>query len=217
MFDDAITSPYTGGLTPATGAPFVRGVEAVTAAAFPALNVAAAPTALKPTSASAWAWNWGGVVGMGTPAPTATGVVTLPALLVEDGVTFNAYNTANPTTQITHFRVIPTVATTSQFGSVVPLRAQLASNSNNPNPPFARVDFYRWDGASAWNYLGSATTAVYSDQGTYRSYVWSLPDGSFVDDWTGTAQTGTVSGDVMAAVGVTAAGDGIVAGAMMTP
>lgn len=214
IFDDAITSPFSGSITPATGAPFVRHAEAVTAAAFPGNNIQAAPTATKPTSAAAWSWNWGSTM-TGGPAPGNTGVVAIPALLVQDGVTFATFNTGNVTNSVTHWRVIPTVATTNQFGSTVALRAQAASPTNTPNAPFARVDFYRYDGAAGWNYLGSDTSPIQTDQGTYRSWVWDLS--TFTTTWAGAAQGAVAAADVIAAVGVTAAGDGLVAGATMTP
>ena len=216
IFNDAITSPFSANISPATGAPYVRHAEAVTAAAFPGNNVQAAPAATKPTSVAAWSWNWGGTM-TGGPAPGRTALVALPALLVQDGVTFNTFNTGNVTNSVTHFRVISTVSTTNQFGSTTPLRAQAASPTNTPNAPFARVDFYRWDGAAAWNYLGSATGPVQTDQGTYRSWVWSLPNGSFTTTWAGAAQGAVAAGNIIAAVGVTAAGDGLVAGATMVP
>ena len=113
--------------------------------------------------------------------------------------------------------MIPTVATTNQFGSIVPLRAQAVSPTNTPNSPFVRVDFYRWNGVSHWDYLGSSTTAIGSDQGTYRSWVYQLA-APYATRWDGVAQASAVAAtNVVAAVGVTAAGDGIVAGVTMTP
>ncbi len=227
IFDDVITSPYNGNITPATGAPYVRHAEAVTAAVFPNMNVNAAPgAALKPISASAWSWNWGSTMA-GGPLPGQTAIVTLPALLVQDGVNFVNFNYGadgvaggagvnadNATNFLTHWRIVPSVATTNWFGSIVPLRAQAASPTNTPNPPFARVDFYRYNG-TAWDYLGSDTSAISTDQGTYRSWVWDLDDALFAADWTGAAQAAVNTGDLIAAVGVTTAGDGIVTGLSM--
>ncbi|MBL0180241.1 MAG: hypothetical protein IPP98_14150 [Gemmatimonadetes bacterium] len=68
--------------------------------------------------------------------------IPLPALNVQDGITFNTFNTGNVTNSLQHFRVIPTVATSNQFGSIVPLRAQAVSPTNTPNSPFVRVDFW---------------------------------------------------------------------------
>lgn len=221
-FDDVITSPFTGTLNPATGAPYVRHMEAVTAAAWDGLadpapsNVQAAPVNTKPTATTAWAWNHGSTLS-GGPAPTPSLEIALPALNVQNGVTFNTFNTGNITNPLRHFRVIPTLSNTDQFGSTTPLRAQAVSGNSNPNAPFVRVDFYRYvTGANPyWSYLGSATTPVVRDQGTNRSYVWSLPTASFVADWAGATQGAIVSTNKIAVVGVTAAGDGIVAGAIM--
>lgn len=216
LFDDEITSPYSDIVTPSTPLPYVRHAEAVTATAFPGSNVAAAPTGVKPSSVSALVWNFGGIEGAGAPMPAGTNVLAIPAFQVQDGVDFEDWNVANPDNQVTHFRVIPDIAPTNYFGSEVPLRAQLASNSNDPNPAFVRVDFYRYDAtAQVWKYLGSSSSAVYSDQGSYRSYVWSLADDAFVTDRNGADQTELTNGDIIAAVGVTSAGDGLVAGAVM--
>ncbi|HET9134103.1 MAG TPA: Ig-like domain-containing protein [Gemmatimonadales bacterium] len=217
VFDDAITSPFLSSIAPNTGAPFVRHLEAVNANAFPTNNIQAAPTATKPTTVSAWSWNPGSILA-GGPAAGRSAIVAIPALLVQDGVTFNTFNTGNTTNSITHWRIIASVATTNQFGSTAPLRAQAVSPTNTPNAPFARVDFYRWVAAdNAWSYLGSSASAIGSDQGTYRSWVYNAP-ATFVNAWNGTtAQAAVASGDIIAAIGVTAAGDGLVTGVTMTP
>ena len=64
---------------------------------------------------------------------------------------------------------------------------------------------------------GSDATAISTDQGTYRSHVWDLANASFVARWDGTTQGATAAAQIMAAVGVTAAGDGLLAGATMIP
>lgn len=230
VFDDVITSPYLSSIAPNTGAPYVRHLEAVNANAFPTLNVDAAPGALtKPVNVVAWSWNPGSIL-TGGPAAGRSLIVAIPALLVQDGTTFNTFNYGadgvagggddNVTNSVTHFRIIATVATTNQFGSVAPLRAQAVSPTNTPNQPFARVDFYRQTTVGPdtwWSYLGSSTTSIGSDQGTYRSWVYNAP-GTFVNAWNGTtAQTGVVSTNVIMAVGVTAAGDGLATSATMTP
>ncbi|MBK7596176.1 MAG: Ig-like domain-containing protein [Gemmatimonadetes bacterium] len=215
-FDDVITSPFVGLLNPTTGAPYVRHMEVVDATVFPGLNVQAAPVNNKPTTVVGWSWNVGSTLS-GGPLPGRSLTIPLPALNVQDGITFNTFNTGNVTNSLQHFRVIPTVATTNQFGSIVPLRAQAVSPTNTPNSPFVRVDFYRWNGVSHWDYLGSSTTAIGSDQGTYRSWVYQLA-APYATRWDGVAQASAVAAtNVVAAVGVTAAGDGIVAGVTMTP
>lgn len=219
-FDDVITSPYTGTIAPPNGPPYLRHIEAVTATAFPNNNVNATPANVQPTTVRAWSWNHGSTLSGGPlPGVTNDGIApsAIPGLFVEPGVPFVSFNAGNVTNSVTHFRVIPTVATSNQFGSTTPLRAQAASPTNTPNPPFARVDFYRWDGVSHWNYLGSDATAIPSDQGTYRSWVWDLPNASFVAAWNGAAQGSLAATNVIAAVGVTSAGDGLLAGAIMTP
>jgi hypothetical protein len=217
-FNDVITSPVTSTVAPATGAPYVRHLEVVTAAAWDGLadpapsNITVAPTATKPTDVVVWAWNHGSTL-TGGPAPGRSAITSIPALLVQDGVNYTTFNTANTNNPVNHFRIIPTLAATDQFGSTTPLRAQAVSTTNNPNAPFVRVDFYRYVAADlAWSYLGSSTTPVLRDQGTNRSWVYSLPTASFVTSWAGATQGGIASGNIVAAVGVSAAGDGIAAG-----
>ncbi len=221
VFDNVITSPYLSSISPNTGAPYVRHLEAVTAGAFPNSNVQAAPTNTKPINVTAWSWNPGSIQAYAPPpASGRSAIIAIPALLVEDGVTFAAFNTGNSFNSVTHFRIISTVATSNQFGSTAPLRAQAVSPSNTPNAPFARVDFYRLanDGVSDyWSYLGSSSSPIATDQGTYRSWVYNAP-ATFVNAWDGSdPQAAVASGDEIVAVGVTAAGDGLATYATMVP
>lgn len=223
VFDDAITSPYLSSISPNTGAPYVRHVEAVNATAFPAANVQAGPIAnAKPINVVAWSWNPGGTDGTPAVLPGRSSIIAIPALLVEDGVDFVDFNTGNVTNPVNHFRIISTLANSNQFGSTAPIRAQAISPSNTPNSPFARVDFYRLanDGTSDyWSYLGSVSgsAAIATDQGTYRSWVYNAP-ATFVNAWDGsTAQTAAVAGDDILAIGVTAAGDGLATHVVMVP
>ncbi|HPF61985.1 MAG TPA: Ig-like domain-containing protein [Gemmatimonadales bacterium] len=219
VFDDAITSPYLSSISPNTGAPYVRHLEAVNAGAFPGSNIQAAPVNTKPVNVVAWSWNPGSILS-GGPLPGRSAIIAIPPLLVQDGTTFTTFNTGNTTNSVTHFRIISTVSTANQFGSTAPLRAQAVSPTNTPNAPFARVDFYRLTTVgpdSWWSYLGSSTSPINSDQGTYRSWVYNAP-GTFVNAWNGTtAQVAVAAGDVIMAVGVTAAGDGLAASTTMTP
>lgn len=223
VFDDAITSPYLSSISPTTGAPYVRHVEAVTAAVFPANNIQAAPVNTKPINVVAWSWNPGSIQTYAPPpAPGRSAVIAIPPLLVQDGVTFNTFNTGNVTNPVNHFRIISTVANSNQFGSTARLRAQAVSPTNTPNSPFVRVDFYRLDNdgvSDYWSYIGSASgaSAIATDQGTYRSWVYNAP-ATLVPAWDGsTAQVAVAAGDEIVAIGVTAAGDGLATYTTMTP
>jgi hypothetical protein len=219
VFDDVITSPFLSTISPNTGAPYVRHLEAVDGTAFPNNNVQAAPVNTKPINVVAWSWNPGSIL-TGGPLPGRSSIIVLPALLVQDGVTFNTFNTGNVTNSVTHFRIIATVSAANQFGSTAPLRAQAVSPTNTPNQPFARVDFYRQTTVGPdtwWSYLGSSTSSIGTDQGTYRSWVYNAP-ATFVNAWNGTtAQAAVASGQHIMAVGVTAAGDGLATAVTMTP
>lgn len=223
-FDDVISSPLSLSNSPTSGAPYMRRIEIVNATVFPASNVEAAgvPVNVKPINAQAWSWNNGSTFGFGAgfPAPGASPVIPIPGLIVENGQDIATWNAANPTIAITHWRIITTVATSNQFGSTTPLRAQVASPTNAPNPPFSRVDFFRGlDATDAvvacgantyWSYLGSvASTAVIgTDQGTYRSWVYPLT--TYANRWnSSTAQGTAAAGDCIIAVGVVSTGDAI--------
>ncbi len=205
-FDDFITSPFAGNIAPPIGAPYVRGIEVVDGTLFPGANVAAYPgTPVKPTKVQAWSWNPSNFFG-------ASPEIAIPTLNVEDGSGIAAFNIADPTMAVVHWRVITTVASTNQFGSITPLRAQVVAPTNSPNAPFTRVDFYRLDAGGTWyNYLGSVAggAAIPTDQGTYRSWVYALPTASYVRTWNGTAAGGVAAGNVIIAVGVIGNGDAI--------
>lgn len=233
VFDDAITSPYLSSISPNTGAPYVRHLEAVTATAFanPVVpDLQAAPAGTKPVNVVAWSWNPGGInANAPTPNPGRSSIIAIPDLLVQDGVNFINFTYGpdgvpgggddNVTNAVIFFRVIATTATTNQFGSTAVLRAQAVSPTNTPNAPFARVDFYRQVtvGPDTWlSYLGSSSSPIPTDQGTYRSWLYAAP-GTPVNAWDGsTAQAAVAAGDVIVAVGVTAAGDGLAASETMT-
>src|SRR5690606_12844200 len=180
-FDDAITSPFNGPASPATGAPYAKRIEVVTGdtwdgvTPFPPTvsNIDAGgldPANLanvKPINAQVWSWNTGSLIA-GGPAPSNSPLIPIPALLVTDGVDMADWNAANPTLRVNYWRVITTVANTNQFNSTEHLRAQAVAPTNAPNPPFARVDFYRLVGGTTWSYLGSDATPVAADQGTFR-------------------------------------------------
>ena len=210
-FDDVISSPLAVTASPTHGAVYARGIEIVSGAAFPAVNVQAYALATpKPTTAEVWSWNVGSTLA-GGPAPSISPLIPIPALNVQNGTGIQAWNTANPTIAVNHWRVITTVSTSNQFGSTTPLRAQVVSPTNAPNPPFSRVDFYRLDASGNWwNYLGSSSSALGTDQGTYRSWIYALPNTSFVNAWnTSAVQTAIAAADVVIAVGVLSNGDAI--------
>jgi hypothetical protein len=203
-FDDVITSPLATTLSPVHGAPFVRHLELVDGTAFPNDNISAVALN-KPTAVQVHSFN-------PSNFSAESAVITIPALNVQNGQTITQFNAANPTISVNHWRLIPTLATSNQFGSTTPLRAQVSAPTNSPNPPFVRVDFYRLDASGDWhNYLGSVagTSAIGTDQGTYRSWVYPLATAAFAKTWTGATQTAVVVTNTIAAIGVTANGDAV--------
>ena len=225
-FNDVITSPLAVPVSPTHGATYTRSVEFTDATAFPAENMVDSlvydAQAVKPTSARTWSWNQGGVLGFGAafPAPAFSPLIAIPPLNVQNGSGIGRWNAADSSKAVLHWRVISTVATTNQFGSIVPLRAQAVAPTNSPNSPIVRVDFYRLTDdthapfaggtASYWSYLGSSSTAIARDQGTYRSYVYELPSASYSNMWnTSTVQTAVAATESIVAVAVLANGDAV--------
>lgn len=216
-FDNVITSPFLANVAPPTGAPYVRSMETVVAGAFPTANFN--PTysaASKPVSVQAWAFNPSNFLA-------ASPVIPVPGVNVQDGAGIAAWNAANPTVTVGHWRVISTVSTTNQFGSTQRLRAHsTAPISSSVNAPFARVDFYRLDaGGTWWNYLGSDLTGQLTDVLPNRSWLYDLTQTAAVvgppavpalfatTTWNGAQQTGIIAGNVIIAVGVLPNGDAI--------
>jgi len=65
--------------------------------------------------------------------------------------------------------------------------------------------------ATHWNYLGSSSTTIGTDQGTYRSWIYALPSASFAQAWnTSAAQTAPATTENYIAVGILSNGDAIV-------
>ncbi len=218
-FDNVITSPFAQTIMPTTGAPYAHSIELVDGSktfGIDPSNIFAVGTQVKPTKVQTWTFNFGGY-------NMASTEISIPALNIESNATINAFNTANPTVAVQFWRVIPTAATTNQFGSTVAFRAQATAPTNSPNPPFTRVDFYRVVG-TYYSYLGSvsassieASTACAAtvaevcgtDQGTYRSWVYQLPVTSYIKRWDGATQTVVITGDKVIAVGVLSTGDAV--------
>jgi hypothetical protein len=125
--------------------------------------------------------------------------------------TQNGFGAVNPAAAplFTQWAVLPSTA--AGWNAPEGLKAQLRSSTNVTNSPFARVDFYRLNGAN-YEYLGSSTTAAAADQGNERNWTYTLAASAFASTPTSisTQQSAPQIGDVMIAIGVRSNGAGLV-------
>jgi hypothetical protein len=196
-FDDLITTPVQFTNNPQTyfpSGPFVRGVEIVDGA-----NAVQAPSgAEKPTAVRGALFDVFGAFSFSANVPIFGGNV-------ENGVSFQAFNAANPTLSISTWRVLPLAA-----AGFAPqgLKAQVMAPLNAINAPFVRVDFYREAGGE-WFYLGSSQAPINSDNGVNRFWTYVAPTPFVNGPGSMVAQDAAAAGQPIIAIGVTAAGDGL--------
>ncbi len=202
-FDDVISTP--GSLTFATpfsgGPAFVRRIEIVDGANAVQLGAVTDPTA-KPDAVQGTAFD---VLGSASAPFSSTPFQAIPGLNVQNGVNFETYNTTNVTSTVGTWSIIPLAA---GFNAGAGVKAQIVTNTNSTNSPFARVDFYTAL-AGEWQYLGSSTTAIPANNTTNRfwTYLLSTPLANGPFDLAPASMPG--AGAAVIAVGVTAAGDGL--------
>jgi hypothetical protein len=206
-FDDLISSPGTLNTVSPYGLPFVRGMEIVDGAG--AVQGAPQNTQTKPTAAQTEVFDVFGQVGFSPQT-------VIPGVVVQNGVTFTAFNAANPTSAIITWK-IPSLA--AGFFAPIGLKAQLVAPLNSVNAPFARVDFYRLNtvagpggtpaaGSEYW-YIGSSSVAINADNGINRFWTYVAPATLAASPFDLTAQSAAAATQFIIAVGVTAAGDGL--------
>ncbi|HEY0931840.1 MAG TPA: Ig-like domain-containing protein [Gemmatimonas sp.] len=211
-FNDEVVTPFAGNLSLPTGAPFITALETTTGAV-PAFS--SAPAALT---------NITNIVGTGfdvnnaasAPYTTSFGAVSLANLSSISGV--NGSSTAN---SYVSWQVLNTQASL-QPGFLAPagLKAQLTGNTNVPNPPFSRVEFFRLNAVSGnYEYLGQALAPAQSDQGVTRFWTWTLTQDAYAKTPTAleTTQRQVAVGDVIIAIGVRANGAGLSTNPAGTP
>ncbi|HET6681586.1 MAG TPA: Ig-like domain-containing protein [Gemmatimonadaceae bacterium] len=193
-FDDVISGTGLISTSLPYAAPFVRHLEMADAVG----AVQPAPAAPKPDVVLTTVFD---VFGNFAASPASL----IPALIVEDGANFDTlttYDAANTT-----FVLGPVSAA---FNAPAGLKAQAVGPLNSINAPFARVDFYRWDGvAFTWNYLGSSSSVINADNGVNRVWSYMAPATFANSPTTTTAQAAAAAGDDILAVGVLATGDGL--------
>lgn len=201
-YNDEILTPFAGNIQLPTGAPFVTALETTTgtvpsfttspAALSNVTDIAGTAFDARNTASSAYS--------------TSFGAVSLPNLSSISGV--NGSTAAN---NYTNWTVLNTQASLAPaFLAPAGLKAQLTGNTNVPNPPFVRVEFYRYNGA-AYEYLGQATSAAQSDQGTTRWWTWTLTSDAYAKTPTAleTTQAQVAVNDRIIAIGVRPNGAGL--------
>jgi hypothetical protein len=202
-FDDVISTP--GSLTFATpfsgGPAFVRRIEIVDGTNSVQAGAVTDPTA-KPDAVQGTAFD---VLGSASTPFSSTPFQAIPGLNVQNGVNYQTYNAANPTSTVGTWSIIPLAA---GFNAGAGLKAQIVTNTNSTNSPFARVDFYRAV-AGEWHYLGSSTTAIPANNTTNRFWTYLLSGTIANGPFDLMAAASPSAGDAIIAVGVTAAGDGL--------
>ncbi len=207
-FDDVINTPYNGNFTVPTPAPFVTALEVLASTTVPSYssspvsipNVVVVNAGFYNTSKQATA----------LPAPVGFGAVTLAALKSISGV-----NGSSSADDYGTWRVMDAVGEMDPgFNAPQGLKAQLTGNTNVPNPPFVRTDFYRFGtvgGDTTYQYIGSATAATQTDIGTTRFWTWTLTPDLYAKTRTALESTERQAqiGDVIIAVGVRSNGAGL--------
>jgi hypothetical protein len=200
-FDDLISAPTvitTVSPFPAIGPTFARRIEIVDGTSAVQAAAVTDPTA-KPTSVQTVVFD---VFGQTATSPSTV----IPAPVVQNGVSFAAFNAANPTLSVVTWKIANLAA---GFLAPAGLKAQVTAPLNSINAPFARVDFYVVGPGTDYWYLGSTGTAINADNGVNRFWTYVAPATLVNSPLTLTAQATPAAGTTVLAIGVSAVGDGI--------
>jgi uncharacterized protein YjdB len=204
-FDDVVTSQYTGTVTVPTAAPMVTAIEQLASINVPTFSSTPATlTNIQNINTTMFNTANAGT----TSANVGFGAVSLPTLTSISGAQGNA-----TTNNFTTWRVMNLVSDfQAGFNAPQGLKAQLRGNTNVPNPPFVRTDFYRLNNTTGnLEYLGSASAAAQTDIGTDRYWTWTLTSDLYAKSPTAleTTQPQAALNDVIYAVGVRSNGAGL--------
>lgn len=203
-FNDEVVTPFAGNVQLPTGAPFITALETTTGTV---PSFSSSPAALA---------NITNIQGIGFDVnnaasaayTTSFGAVALSNLNSISGV--NGNTTAN---NYSSWTVLNTQASLQPaFLAPAGLKAQLTGNTNVPNPPFSRVEFFRYNATSGnYEYLGQATSAAQSDQGVIRFWTWTLTTDAYAKTPTSleTTQRQVAVNDRIIAIGVRSNGAGL--------
>lgn len=206
-FDDVIGSQYTGTVTVPTAAPFVTALEALGGINVPAFNA----TTVSINGSNVFNVNSAFFNTANTSTTSSNvgfGAVSLPTLSSIANV-----NGSSVQNNFATWRVMNLVSDfQAGFNAPVGLKVQLRGNTNVPNPPFTRTDFYRLNsGTNNYEYLGSASSAAQADIGSDRFWTWTLTSDLYAKTPTNlsSTQTAAVLNDNIIAIGVRSNGAGL--------
>lgn len=208
-YDDVIGSQYTGTVTVPTAAPFVTALENNGTTTIPSFVSGGSPlTASNVANVNSVAFNTANTAA--NSATVGFGAVALPSLSTISGAQGSVLNP-----NFTTWRVMPLVSDLQPgFNAPAGIKAQLRGNTNVPNPPFVRTDFYRLNSTtSQYEYLGSASAAAQTDIGSDRFWTWTLTADLYAKTPTdlSTTQPQVALNDNIIAIGVRANGAGLMA------
>lgn len=203
-FNDEVVTPFAGNIGLQTGAPFITALETTTGT-IPSFS--STPLLLS---------NVTDIQGTGFDVnnaasgayTTSFGAVSLANLYSISGV--NGSSSAN---FYTNWTVLNTQASLQPaFLAPAGLKAQLTGNTNVPNPPFSRVEYFRWNAStSLYEFIGQATSAAQEDHGTTRFWTWTLTSDAYAKTPTSleTTQRQVAVNDRIIAIGVRSNGAGL--------
>lgn len=203
-FNDEVVTPFAGNVQLPTGAPFITALETTTGTVPSFSNSPAALANITNIQGTGFDVN----NAASAAYTTSFGAVALSNLNSISGVNGNA--TAN---NYSSWTVLNTQASLQPaFLAPAGLKAQLTGNTNVPNPPFSRVEFFRYNATSGnYEYLGQATSAAQSDQGVIRFWTWTLTSDAYAKTPTSleTTQRQVAVNDRIIAIGVRSNGAGL--------
>jgi len=233
-FNDIINGPAAANLTLPTGSPTVTTIEYTNASG----EIVPNNKGTKMSAVGGTIWDFanrqdaqGGILG--TPR-----VSTILGSGLADPIGFSTWTQSIPGLAFSAWTVLPGL--TAGFNAGTGLKAQVTSSTNSINAPFARVDFYRRGTAAApcatatgvatanaataaaYNcssnlyYIGSATSAASSDQGTTRYWTYLAPTTQAPTYYMAETATAPVAAfDNVVAVGVRLTGEALATQSMV--
>lgn len=211
-YNDEILTPFAGNVQVPTGTPFITALETTTGTV-PSYS-SNPPAITNVTNIQGIAFDPNNTAS--SAITTSFGSVSLPNLTSISGV-----NGTSSQNAYVNWSVLNTVASLQPvYLAPAGLKAQLSGYTNVPNPPFVRVEFYRYNASSTnYEYLGQATSAAQSDQGTTRYWTWTLTPDLYAKSPTSleTTQSQVTVADRIIAIGVRSNGAALATDPAGTP
>jgi len=228
LTDNKLATPVGPGTTLSNAGltipiPFIQQIQTVNSGDAPLNQTDLAPAAMKPNLVTAWLHDirstltpsgttgslaaasiFGGSqpsISVAQSSPLFDGQITQPATAknwTENGTAVVAANTNTPTGIRRWFAFDVTTPTSVEF--------RVETNTSVTNPPFTSVSVIRAN-VGTWDYLGQATFIGTLDQGGLRYFRYTFSFASISQGLTTLAALS--NGDVLRAIGVDVAGNGL--------